>query len=132
MIFQKLLLFPLIIQKKRLFSSTKLFSSIKNIDKPACINCKFYKTEKFQNFDSIYNKCSKFGSKNIHNDIIYYDSATSCRENNEKCGEEGLYFQKEENLILKKINHHFSYNFIIYFTTTMLSLFILGQISHAN
>ena len=108
---------------KGIITSTRLFSNIKNIDKPACINCKFYKPDSYNKFDSTLNKCEKFGSKNIHDDKIYYEIATSCRENKEKCGEDAIYFVKENNLIVKKIVHHFYTNSWVYFTTSLLFLY---------
>ena len=45
--------------------NTCLFSSINNIDKPACNTCKFYKPEKYSSFDSINSKCSFYGNKII-------------------------------------------------------------------
>lgn len=44
----------------------------------------------------MYNKCSKFGEKNIINGKIEYDIARDCRKDEEKCGNEGKYFEKDD------------------------------------
>ena len=45
--------------------NTRLFSSITNLDKPACVTCKFYKPEDYSPFDSTSSKCYLYGNKNF-------------------------------------------------------------------
>ena len=79
---------------------------IKNIHLPSCKNCKFYKPSYFNgDFASYSNKCVKFGEKNIFTDEITYDYASISRNNENKCGEEGKYFEPERNIDLKIFKH---------------------------
>ena len=92
----------------------RLFSKIKNYDKPNCINCKHYIPESYNNFNSLYNKCSIFGSKDINSGDITYEYVSECRKDEEKCGIDGKYFEKQHNIFLKKLNHNFRSNNYIY------------------
>ena len=73
---------------------------IKNININSCRNCIHYIPSN-NNYDSYLSKCEKFGTKNIITDEIIYDFADSCRNNEEKCGNEGKYFEEEKNINLK-------------------------------
>jgi len=79
---------------------------IKNMHIPACRNCVFYKPNhsSFQ-FSSTFNKCEKFGEKNIITNEITYDYADSCRTSENKCGQTGVHFKEETNVIGKIIKH---------------------------
>ena len=82
-----------------LFSISQLSSKnfIKNIQISECKNCIHYLQHDFiYNELSLYNKCSKFGEKNIINGKIEYDIARDCRKDEEKCGNEGKYFEKDD------------------------------------
>jgi hypothetical protein len=80
---------------------------IQNIDVPACKNCIYYKTNNFENdFTSPFNKCEKFGEKDIITDKITYNSANYCRIDETKCGKEGKFFEEEKNIKLKIFNHN--------------------------
>ena len=60
---------------------------IKNIKTNECKNCIHYQFHDFEAFHpSSFNKCSKFGEKNIINGKIEYEIAKDCRQNSEKCG----------------------------------------------
>jgi hypothetical protein len=103
-------------------SSKRLFSSnINNLHKPNCIYCKHYKADSYQKFDSLYNKCTQFGSKNIYNGQINYEYIDTCRKDEEKCGINGKYFEKEPNLVFKKIHHNIKYNKMVY----VLNIYII-------
>lgn len=79
---------------------------IKNINIPSCRNCKFFQPSIYDTeFASSLNKCNKFGSKNIITDEIRNDYADSCRTDEKKCGEKGIYFEEEPNINLKILNH---------------------------
>jgi hypothetical protein len=86
---------------------TRLFSSIKNIDKPSCNTCKFYKPEDFTSFDSISSKCLLHGNKNLHDGNIEYLYARECRKDETICGEEGKLYEPDQFLHLKKLSHNF-------------------------
>jgi hypothetical protein len=94
--------------------NTCLFSSIKNLEKPSCNTCKFYKPEKHDSFDSTNSKCSFYGNKNLHTGKIEYSYATECRKNEMLCGEEGKLYEEEKSILLVIIGHHFSKYSIIY------------------
>ena len=79
---------------------------IKNINIPSCKNCIHYKPSYYSSdFTASYNKCNKFGKKDIITDKITYDFADSCRQDENKCGHEGKYFELEKNIELKIIIH---------------------------
>ena len=92
----------------------RLFSKIKNLDKPNCINCKHYIPETYNDFNSANNKCCIFGDKDIHSGHIRYDYVSECRKDEEKCGIEGTYFEKQNNIYFKKLKHNFKYNNYIF------------------
>ena len=120
-----LFLFPFI---TLLTKSKRLFTTIKNYNKPVCANCKFYKSESYDNYYSTFSKCVKFGEKNLKNGNIAYEFSDSCRKDISKCGEDGKEYEKENNLLLKKINHHFSRFYFIYFV--YIFSFILLKINY--
>ena len=71
------------------YTSTQI-GAIRNVDNPACKNCMYYRTRLFDNdFTSSFNKCSKFGEKDIMTDEITYDYADICRYDESKCGKGG-------------------------------------------
>lgn len=106
---------------------TQLYSTIKNVDKPACNTCKFYNPEEFTNFDSTSSKCLLYGNKNLHDGNIEYLYATECRKNESTCGEEGKLYEKENNIYVKKIYHNFStYKFFYFIIFLYSSLFFLN------
>ena len=79
---------------------------IKNINIPSCRNCIHYKPSySSTDFSASYNHCNKFGSKNIITNKISYDFADMCRNDENKCGHEGKYFELEENIELKIFTH---------------------------
>ena len=101
--------------KTLLTDSKRLFTSIKNYNKPVCAECKFYKPENYGNYYSSFSKCLKYGEKNLQDGNIVYDFSDSCRKDITKCGEDGKEFEKENNLLFKKVNHHFSRYYYLYF-----------------
>jgi len=75
---------------------------IKNINIPSCKNCIYYKPNILYNdFTSTYNKCEKFGEKDIITDEITYKFANFCRDDESMCGKEGKYFEEEKNIKFK-------------------------------
>ena len=79
---------------------------IRNIDFPACKNCAYYRQTAWSNdFTSQFNKCEKFGTKDVITDKITYDFANMCRTDEDLCGKSGKYFEKEPLIILKKLRH---------------------------
>ena len=84
---------------------------IKNINLPSCKNCIYYKINNFDSdFTSRFNKCEKFGEKDIITDKITYSFADSCRNDENKCGIEGKYFEEEININTKIFYHKFISN----------------------
>jgi len=83
-----------------LFSISQTYSKnfIKNIQIPECKHCIHYQPNDFTFFCELspYNKCLKFGEKNIIDGKIEYEIAKNCRKDEEKCGMEGKYFEKDE------------------------------------
>lgn len=86
-----------------LINATKI---IKNINIPACRNCIHYKPSMSDtDFAASYNKCGKFGDKDIVTDKISYDFANLCRKDESRCGIDGIYFEREPNLKMKVLKH---------------------------
>jgi hypothetical protein len=104
-----------------LINSNKL---IKNIDLPSCKNCIYYKPNLlYRDFTSTFNKCEKFGVKDVVTDKITYNYADLCRNDETKCGIEGKYFKEEKNINLKLIKHYIIVN--IPYILIVLMFFIL-------
>lgn len=100
---------------------------IKNINLPSCKNCIYYKSNILNNdFTSTFNKCEKFGEKNIVTDIITYNFADFCRNDENKCGKEGKYFEEEKNIKFKIFRYKIMSNLQISLPIMMLviTLFI--------
>lgn len=88
--------------KHLLLSMVPTNKIIKNIEFPACKNCIYYKPSFLNNdFTSTFNKCYKFGEKNIVTDEVTYNFADFSRNDETKCGKEGKYFEKEKNIKFK-------------------------------
>jgi len=65
-------------------------SLIKNIEKPVCKDCKYFKYDSVYN-DYNYGKCSVFGIKNLITGKITFEDASMARRM--ECGENGTYFE---------------------------------------
>ena len=89
-----------------LFTLVNSEQIIKNINIPSCRNCVHYKPSYYTtDFTASFNKCDKFGDKNIITNKISYDYADTCRDNENKCGNGGKYFEQEKNVELKIFTH---------------------------
>jgi hypothetical protein len=89
-----------------LFAIVNSEKIIKNINIPSCRNCIHYKPSYFiTDFTDPYNKCDKFGNKDIITNKISYDYADLCRRDENKCSYEGKYFELDENIELKIFTH---------------------------
>jgi len=75
----------------------------------------YYKPSNYNDFTSTLNRCEKFGTKDIVSDQIDYDFASSCRNDENKCGKEGKYFELEQNLPAKMTQHFVAKNWPIGF-----------------
>lgn len=80
--------------------------NIKNLNTPSCKNCVHFIPSYMNDFTYSLNKCNKFGSKDIITDEISYDFASSCRNDENKCGYEGKYFIQEKNINFKIFIHN--------------------------
>jgi len=96
------LLLSLFFLKNISIFSTKI---IKNGNYPACRNCVHFSPFNYDDFTSSLSKCEKFGTKNILTDKITYEFADLCRDDDNKCGTEGKYFEKEKLIELKIVKH---------------------------
>lgn len=92
---------------------------IKNMNLPGCINCKYFKPKLFGEYTSTFNKCEYFGKKDLISNKISYEYADICRIDEEKCGKEGKYFEKDNlfeiKFILFKLINYSPYLFLLYF-----------------
>jgi hypothetical protein len=100
-------------------------NTIKNIELPSCKNCIHFTYSSPSMIE--YGKCSKFGEKNLITDEINNMDASSCRNDNQKCGIEGKYFE-EKNSVNKIIENVFNFtnnlSFITFFLTLLYSLMV--------
>ena len=88
------------------FTSTfALEGFIRNLDKPACIQCKHYLPDPSDLFVSSNAKCKMFGGKDTHTGTILYQDAVSVRRDDSRCSTAGTYFEAERNLCLKRADH---------------------------
>ena len=115
-----------------LFTIVNSEQIIKNINIPSCRNCIYYKPPYYSSdFSTSLSKCNKFGTKDIITNKISYDEfADLCRRNEDKCGNEGKYFEKEDDLKLhlKIINYKiqkniFLYTFVLTFSSYLIFIF---------
>ena len=81
--------------------------SIKNVDVPSCINCKFYKPQYYTTFESPLSDCQAVGELNIVTGKVDYVSVENCRRH--ECGMNGKLYEPEPHLLSKKINHVLRY-----------------------
>jgi len=96
---------------------------IRNINIPSCKKCIYFIPAPYNfDFTSNFNKCAKFGEKDIVTDKINHDFAELCRQDETNCGKEGKYFEEEENLHMKIFVHKTIYFFTI---TSPLSIMII-------
>jgi len=58
---------------------------IQNKNKPICANCKFFIPNK--------NECSNFGTIDIVTNEHHYKQALAVRKDNNKCGEDAIFFK---------------------------------------
>ena len=85
-----------------IFSKENSAAIIKNGQFPACKNCIHYRPSIFSNdYTSSFSKCAIFGNKDIITDKIDYNFADYCRNDENKCGSEGKYFEKDKNVFTK-------------------------------
>jgi len=63
---------------------------INNINIPVCKNCIHFIPNEYSDFSSSISKCNKFGDKDL--------KVEDCHSDINKCGKEGIYFEKEPNL----------------------------------
>jgi hypothetical protein len=89
----------------RLLTLVKCAQNIKNLNTPSCKNCVHFMPSRNNEFTYSLNKCNNFGSKDIISDEVSYDFASSCRRDEDKCGEKGKCFIQEKNIIFKVFKH---------------------------
>jgi len=85
-------------------ANNKVIITNKNI--PVCRNCIHFKPDSMTEFSSILGKCDKFADKNLQTDDIIFSYADTCRSDENKCGKEGKYFEKETYLQRKIFFHY--------------------------
>ena len=83
---------------------------IENLEYPSCTSCKFYEPTN-DKYEDKFSRCNKFGKKDIITDDISYSFVDSTRNDNNKCGLEGKYFEEEKYIKLKIFKHKLINNF---------------------
>jgi len=66
-------------------------SFIKNMDKPICKDCKYFKYD-ITYKDYHLGKCTKFGKKDLISGKIIFEDVILAR--NQECGQNATYFEK--------------------------------------
>jgi hypothetical protein len=105
---------------------------IRNLDTPACRNCIHYKASLFHDYSNSFNKCQYFGKKDLITNEINYDYADSCRNDENKCGEKGKYFEEDQLVELKVVLHNmvfspYSIILILTFLTTYIQIIEMNK-----
>jgi len=67
---------------------------IQNQNKPICGDCRYFISNK--------NECSKFGDVNIITGEFNYETAKSVRNDEDKCGEYGIFYKKNHFKFITK------------------------------
>ena len=89
-----------------LFSLVQCRQFIRNLEIPSCKNCIYFTPRYIDNdYTSSFSRCSQFGNKDIITDVIVYDFADSCRNDEMKCGKEGRFFEEEKDIDLKILKY---------------------------
>jgi hypothetical protein len=69
---------------------------ITNSNYPVCVKCVHFipatKAEPY--IEPRFGKCKKFGTMSMITGEINYDYASLCRNNDNKCGEKGIFYQE--------------------------------------
>ena len=91
---------------------------IKNQNTPKCANCKFFIPNK--------NECSNFGDVDIITNKYNYENAISVRNDDTKCGEDAIFFKKN-NLKFITVPYYFllEKKDIVFFLLVIFFLIIL-------
>lgn len=76
-----------------------LLLMIHNLNYPICRNCIHYIPEK--------NGCALFGSQDVVNGLMVYESAEVCRVNDWKCGMSGTHYEFEPNFYKRNLSYYF-------------------------
>lgn len=91
-----------------------LSPNIRNLKAPTCKTCVHMIPSKYTTaFSSPYNRCKKFGDKDLVSGEIVYYYANDCRKYKDYCGQSGIYYELEPNLDNKMTKHQFTnYTFV--------------------
>lgn len=71
--------------------------TIKNLDKPVCKDCIYFKNDFFM--DPNVGQCTKFGYKNILSGKIFHEYAQIVRNDEGKCGVNGTFFKQHHGFL---------------------------------
>jgi len=86
---------------------------IRNVNIPSCKNCIHFRPNILDNdYSSFSSRCQKFGERDLITNKVNYDFANYCRIDENKCGENGKYYEKDSHTKLKMLKHKLIYKFI--------------------
>jgi len=77
-------------------------------------------------------ECGKFGDTNIITGKITYESARSAREDNEKCGEDAVLFEKNHFKIITVPYYYFKDNLLSLISFGLLSIYIIAFVNNLH
>ena len=72
----------------------------------SCKNCIHFRPRRFNTEKSVFllGKCTRFYEEDMTQKTIVYELATECRNDENKCGKEGKYFEPNDNKLYKMKN----------------------------
>ena len=98
---------------------------IKNLNVNSCRNCIHYKPSFF---GPELSNCANFGDKDIITNKITYEYTDHCRDNEKKCGKEGKYFEKDNNIISNIYKNQIINNFPLNMSVIFITLSVINSI----
>jgi hypothetical protein len=106
-----------------LYLFTMLFSQVSTSLTPTkkiCRDCRHFIGNDIE--------CRKFGETNLVTGKITYEYARSAREDNKKCGEDAVLFEKNHFKIITVPYYYFKDNLLFLLSTGLLTVYIFAVI----
>ena len=97
-------------------------SKLKNLNNPACRNCRYLQYDKIDGLS----RCKAFGEKDLLTDRINYDFADNCRRDEEKCGNNGKKYEEINSLKkpIRETEFFLKDNHLVLINVLLISIYI--------
>jgi hypothetical protein len=104
--------------------------NIKNVDMPACKNCKHFDTDFTIFSDHKHGICKLYGDKDLITNKINYNLASSAREKDDVCGTQGKNYEEVPNVLFNEILLKFKGNLllVLLISSTVLQIIIQEKV----